>query len=168
MIVSAIAAVSENGIIGRKGELPWHLPDDLKFFQRTTLGHHVIMGRKNWDSIPLKYRPLKGRVNVVISRQTGLKADGATVVPSLAAALGLAEKAGDQEAFVIGGGEIFRLAFGDGLIDRVYLTRVHAQVDGDVRFGELGDGWKVVWTEFHGADERHEHAFTIERLERGT
>ncbi len=68
MIVSAIVAVSENGIIGRKGDLPWSLPDDMKFFQRTTMGHHVITGRKNWETIPLKYRPLKGRPNIVVTR----------------------------------------------------------------------------------------------------
>ena len=95
MIVSAIVAVSENGVIGRKGALPWHLPDDLRFFQRNTLGHHVIMGRKNWDSIPDKYRPLKDRVNVVISRQRDYEAFGAVVVGSLEEALALAAHNGD-------------------------------------------------------------------------
>ncbi|MEO8069399.1 MAG: dihydrofolate reductase, partial [Flavobacteriales bacterium] len=90
MIVSAIAAVSENGIIGRKGDLPWHLPDDMKFFQRTTMGHHVVTGRKNWETIPLKFRPLKGRPNIVVTRDAHYKAPGAVVVTSIAEALALA------------------------------------------------------------------------------
>lgn len=166
MIVTAIVAAAENGVIGRKGDLPWRLPDDMKFFQRTTLGHHVIMGRKNWESIPEKFRPLKDRTNVVITRQRDYEAFGAVVVGSLEEALELARFNGETEAFVIGGGEIYAQAFRSGSIDRILLTRVHAAIDGDTRFPELGTEWHEVWKERHEADDRHAHPFTFTRLER--
>ncbi len=106
MIVSAIAAVAHNGIIGNKGDLPWHLPDDLKYFQRITKGHHVITGRKNYESIPAKYRPLNDRVNIVVTRNMHYDAPGALVVDSLASGLEVAHLANEQEAFIIGGGQI--------------------------------------------------------------
>lgn len=166
MIISAIAAVSENGIIGRKGDLPWHLPDDLKFFQRTTLGHHVIMGRKNWESIPEKFRPLKDRVNVVITRQRDYEAFGAVVVGSLEEALELARFAGETEAFVIGGGEVYAEAMRTGKVERLYLTRVHATIDGDTRFPPIGGEWHGTGLEEHPADAKHAHAFTFTMLKR--
>ncbi|QQR88272.1 MAG: dihydrofolate reductase [Flavobacteriales bacterium] len=167
MIVSAIVAVSENGIIGRKGDLPWRLPDDMKFFQRTTMGHHVITGRKNWDSIPLKYRPLKGRPNIVVTRNADFDAPGAVVVGSLNEAIALARHEGDVEAFIIGGGEIYKEALREGLVDRLYITRVHAHIDGDTSFPSIPTNeWKEVWREEHAADAQHGHAFTFQRLER--
>ncbi|MBK6541732.1 MAG: dihydrofolate reductase [Flavobacteriales bacterium] len=166
MIVSAIAAVSENQVIGRDGDLPWHLPDDMRFFQRTTMGHHVITGRKNWESIPLKYRPLKGRTNVVVTRAADYEAPGALVAGSLEEALEIARKAGEEEAFLIGGGQIYRDAFSKDLVDRVYLTRVHAEIPGDTSFPLLGAAWREVWREEHPADERHGYAFTFLRWEK--
>ncbi len=166
MIVSAIAAVSENQVIGRDGDLPWHLPDDMKFFQRTTMGHHVITGRKNWETIPLKYRPLKGRTNIVVTRSANYEARGALVAGSLEEALDLARNGGDEEAFLIGGGQIYREALGNDLVDRVYLTRVHAQIQGDTTFPNLDGAWHEVWRQEHPADERHAHAFTFLRLEK--
>lgn len=167
MIVSAIVAVSENGIIGRKGDLPWRLPDDMKFFQRTTMGHHVITGRKNWDSIPLKYRPLKGRPNIVVTRNAGFEAPGAVVVGSLSEALALARHEGDTQAFVIGGGEIYKEALREGLVDRLYITRVHAHIDGDTSFPSITTNeWKETWREEHAADAQHAYAFTFVKLER--
>ena len=166
MIVTAIVAASENGVIGREGDLPWHLPDDMKFFQRTTRGHHVITGRKNYESIPEKYRPLKDRTNLVVTRTPGYEAFGAVVVNSLEEALALARWNGEQEAFIIGGGQIYAEAFRLGVVDRVYLTTVHAQVDGDTYFPDLDERWKETWSEGHAADERHAHAFTFRLLER--
>lgn len=167
MIVSAIVAVSENGIIGRKGDLPWRLPADMKFFQRTTMGHHVITGRKNWDSIPLKYRPLKGRPNIVVTRNAGFEAPGAVVVGSLSEALALARHEGDTQAFVIGGGEIYKEALREGLVDRLYITRVHAHIDGDTSFPSITTNeWKETWREEHAADAQHAYAFTFVKLER--
>ncbi len=167
MIVSAIAAVAENGVIGRDGDLPWHLPNDLKFFQRTTRGHHVITGRKNYESIPLKYRPLKDRVNLVITRERGYDAPGAVVLHSLEDALHFAREQGEQEAFIIGGGQVYREALEKNLVDRLYLTRIHASVEGDTRFPTIKEAdWREVSREAHAADERHQQGFSFVVLER--
>lgn len=167
MIVSAIAAVAENGIIGHQGDLPWSLPDDMAWFQRHTKGHHVITGRKNYESIPPKYRPLKGRVNLVVTRNPGYEAPGAVVVPSIEAALEIARAAGETEAFVIGGGEIYREAFAKGLVERLYLTRVHAHIPGDTRFPEIVPAeWRELSRQRHQEDERHAHAFSFIIFER--
>ena len=167
MKVTAIVAAAENGTIGREGDLPWHLPDDMKFFQRTTRGHHVITGRKNYESIPVRFRPLKDRVNVVVTRDRDYQAPGAVVVNSLEEALEHAGSQHETEAFIIGGGQIYREAIAKGLVHTVLLTRVHAQVEGDTRFPELPPAaWKEVWREEHPADDRHAHAFSFVRLER--
>lgn len=167
MIVSAIAAVAQNGMIGNKGDLPWHLPDDLKYFQRITKGHHVITGRKNYESIPAKYRPLKDRVNIVVTRNANFDAPGALVVDSLAAGLEIAHLANEQEAFIIGGGQIYREALTMRLVDRLYLTLVHSDVEGDTHFPQLDPGeWTEVERTRHEADERHAHAFSFVVLAR--
>jgi dihydrofolate reductase len=167
MIVSAIAAVADNGTIGIDGDLPWHLPDDLKYFQRVTRDHHVITGRKNYESIPEKYRPLKDRVNIVVTRNAEYKAPGALVMGSLEEALAHAQAAGEPEAFVIGGGQIYRDAIGKGLVDRLYLTLVHADIAGDTHFPVIDP---ADWTEqqrvHHDADARHAHAFSFVVLDR--
>jgi dihydrofolate reductase len=165
MIISAIAAVAENMIIGNKGELPWNLPDDMKFFQRTTLNHYIITGRKNYESIPERFRPLRDRVNLVVTRDANYKAPGATVCTSLEAALDIARKAEQKEVFIIGGGQLYAEAFEKGLVDRLYITTVHARPKGDVLFPEIGKGWKEVWTEKHEKDERHAYAFTYRVLQ---
>jgi dihydrofolate reductase len=166
MIISAIAAVAENGVIGNKGQLPWTLPDDMKFFQRTTLNHHVISGRKNYDSIPERFRPLRDRVNIVVTHDADYEAPGATVAHSLTEALDIARKAEVKEVFLIGGGQLYAEAFDADLVDRVYLTTVHARPEGDVFFPKIGKGWKEVWSEKHKADERHKYAFTLAVLQR--
>ncbi|MBL7938957.1 MAG: dihydrofolate reductase [Flavobacteriales bacterium] len=167
MIVSAIAAVAQNGTIGNKGDLPWHLPDDLKYFQRITKGHHVITGRKNYESIPAKYRPLKDRVNIVVTRNSGYVAPGALVVDSLNAGLEIAHLANESEAFIIGGGQIYREALTMRLVDRLYLTVVHADVQGDTHFPKLdGDEWEELERKRHETDERHAHSFSFVVLER--
>ncbi len=167
MIVSAIAAVAENGTIGKDGDLPWSLPDDMRFFQRTTRGHHIITGRKNYESIPPKYRPLKDRVNVVVTRERGYQAPGAMVVHSLEEGLHVARLAGEGEVFIIGGGQIYREALEKQLVQRLYLTRVHTHVEGDTRFPEVPpQQWREVAREEHPADERHAYAFTFLTLER--
>lgn len=166
MIISAIAAVAENGVIGSKGQLPWNLPDDMKFFQRTTLNHHVITGRKNYESIPERFRPLRDRVNIVVTRTHNYQAPGAWVCASLEAAIDLAHAADQKAVFIIGGGEIYREAFEKKLVKRLYLTTVHAKPKGDVKFPDIGNGWKEVWTERHEADERHAFAFTFRVMQR--
>ncbi|MBL7982971.1 MAG: dihydrofolate reductase [Flavobacteriales bacterium] len=167
MIVSAIAAVADNGTIGRDSDLPWHLPDDLKYFQRVTRGHHVITGRKNYETIPAKYRPLKDRVNMVVTRNAAYEAPGAVVLGSLEEALEQAAANGEIEAFVIGGGQIYREALQKGLVDRLYLTLVHANVEGDTHFPLLDPtDWTEQSREHHPADERHAHAFSFVVLQR--
>jgi dihydrofolate reductase len=167
MIVSAIAAVADNGTIGRDSDLPWHLPDDLKYFQRVTRGHHVITGRKNYETIPEKYRPLKDRVNLVVTRNTAYEAPGAVVLGSLEEALEQALANGESEAFVIGGGQIYAEALRKDLVDRLYLTLVHADVEGDTHFPLLDPAdWIERSREHHPADERHSHAFSFVVLDR--
>ncbi len=166
MIISAIAAVAENGVIGNKGQLPWNLPDDMKFFQRTTVNHHVITGRKNYESIPERFRPLRDRLNIVVTRTVGYDAPGAAVCGSLEDAIAIARAADQKEVFLIGGGELYKEAFEKGIVQRIYLTTVHAKPRGDVKFPEIGKGWKEVWTERHEKDERHAHAFTFKVLQR--
>lgn len=172
MRISLLVAVATNGVIGRGGDLPWHLPADLKRFQRLTVGHTLIMGRKTYESIG---RPLPRRHSLVITRDRGFVATGGgeatgpvagtvAVVHSLAAALAAAAERGEDEAFVVGGAEIFALALERA--DRLYLTRVHAAVAGDVSFPAFDPGtWRRVAADHHPADRRHAHAFTFETWE---
>lgn len=163
MRISAIVAMSTNRVIGKDNQIPWYLPADLRFFKRTTLGHHVIMGRKNYESIG---KPLPGRTNVVITRDPFYLSTGCLIVHSVEEALALAHDQGDDEAFVIGGGEIYRLAM--DYVDRIYLTHVDVVIDdGDVFFPEImPNDWRIVSEEFHPADEKNTYAFTIQVLDR--
>ncbi len=129
MTLSLIAAVAENGVIGRNNKLPWHLSEDLKYFKRTTLGKPVVMGRLTWESIG---RPLPGRTNIVVSRQTDLAIAGVQVVPDLATAMSLGDIGDAAEVVVIGGGQIYAMAM--PWVTRMYLTEVHADVTGDAYF----------------------------------
>lgn len=162
MRVSLIAAVAENGTIGRDGRLPWHLPDDLKRFRALTTGHHVIMGRRTFESIG---RPLPQRTNLVISRDPSLRIDGAHVLPTLETAIEHARAAGESEAFVIGGAAIYALAL--PVADRIYLTRVAARVGGDAFFPPIDQAeWVEFASEPHAADDRHAHPFELLVLDR--
>lgn len=159
-VVSLVAAMAENRVIGRDGGLPWRLPDDLRRFKRFTVDHTVIMGRRTFEEIR---RPLANRRNVVISRDPAFRPGGVTVVPSLREALALG--ATEDEVFVIGGGEIYRLAL--PVADRLLLTLVHAEVEGDTTFPAFEDqGWVLAEEEHHPADARHAHGFTFRRYER--
>ncbi|MCW5899328.1 MAG: dihydrofolate reductase [Flavobacteriales bacterium] len=167
MIVSAIAAVADNGTIGIDGDLPWHLPDDLKYFQQVTRGHHVITGRKNYESIPLKYRPLKDRVNIVVTRNPDYDAPGAVVTGSLDEALEHARQADEREVFLIGGGQIYHEAMRRGLVQRLYLTLVHADIAGDTHFPVIDPAdWRELGRTYHPPDDRHAHGFSFVTLER--
>ena len=159
MTVSLIVAVSENGVIGKDNDLIWHLPKDMRFFKETTMGHHVIMGRKNFESIPHKYSPLPNRTNVIITRQADYTAAGCIVVNSVEAALEIANKNGDNEPFIIGGGQIYKLALEAGLVDKIYLTKIHHSFDGDTFFPELNSDWKQVNKADHKADEKHSYDY---------
>jgi dihydrofolate reductase len=160
VIVSLVAAMAENRVIGRGGTLPWRLPKDLQHFKRVTLDHTVIMGRKTFEEIK---RPLSNRRNVVISRNPGFRPGGATVVPDLDEALALG--ATEREVFVIGGGEIYRLALPRA--DRLYLTVVHAQIEGATYFPPVdADARALDEEERHEADEQHAYPITVRRYNR--
>jgi len=162
MRISAIAAMSKNRIIGKDNQIPWYLPADLRFFQRTTMGHHVIMGRKNYESLG---KPLKRRSNIIITRNPYFISSGCLVVHTLEEALSLAHEGGEEEAFIIGGGEIYRLAL--DYLDRIYLTTIDLITDGDVTFPEIDpDQWRVTSEESFATDEKNKYPFIIQVIDR--
>ncbi len=165
MIISLIAAVSENNVIGKNNDLPWHLPADMKFFKDKTMSHCVVMGRKNFDSIPDRFRPLSGRTNIIVTRQKDFSAEGVKVAHSIDEAIQLAKDSGENECFIIGGGEIFRQSVDKS--DKIYLTRIHHHIDGDVFFPELNKrDWKEISRREHPADEKNNYSFSFIELER--
>jgi len=167
MKVSLIAAVADNGVIGKDNDLVWSLPDDMSFFKASTSGRHVIMGRRNYESIPHKFRPLPGRPNVVISRNEEYDAGDAALATSLEAALDIARKAGETEAFIIGGGQIYSLALEAGLIDTMFITHVHGDPNGDALFPKFDrEKWTLRVLDDHPSDDRHEFSFTICQYDR--
>ena len=167
MRVSLIVAVAANGVIGKDNDLIWTLRDDMAFFKATTKGHHVIMGRKNWESIPERFRPLPGRPNIVLSRDAEFAAEGATCLTSLEAALAVAREAGEDEAFIIGGAQIYRLAMESGVVDTMYITHVEREYEGDTHFPEFAEAdWKAQPLFRHVADARNEAPFTVQRYDR--
>ncbi|HSC52584.1 MAG TPA: dihydrofolate reductase [Phnomibacter sp.] len=163
MTISIIVAAAENNAIGKNGQLLWHLPNDMKFFKNTTWAMPVIMGRKTWESLG---KPLQGRTNIVISRQQEGTYEGAELVPSLPDALALADSLQTHEAFVIGGGQIYKEAI--PLAGRIYLTRVHATInDADTFFEGLNWAeWHKVNSLYFEADAKNALAHSIEVWER--
>jgi dihydrofolate reductase len=162
MVVSAIVAVGKKLEIGKDNELLWHLPADMKYFKEITTGHHVIMGRKSYESIPNKYRPLPNRVNVVVSRQTDFQIEGALVTTSIDKAIEIAEAAGEKEVFIIGGGQIYNLAIKTELVDRIYITWVEANFDADTFFPIIDfTDWNEVSRMERKKDERNAHELTF-------
>jgi dihydrofolate reductase len=160
MRVSLIAAMAENRVIGAHNTLPWRLPADLKHFRQLTSGHHVIMGRRNYESIG---KPLPQRTNIVVTRNRHYCAPGCVVVHSLEEALQRAES--DPEIFVIGGAEIYRQALARA--ERLYLTLVHAAIEGDTYFPEFDpDQWDEISRERHEADEKNPYAYSFVVLHR--
>ena len=167
--LTSIVAATEGGIIGDRGGIPWNLPDDMKFFKDTTTGSVVITGRVNYLSIPEKYRPLKGRYNIILSKSGYLLEgtdDGAVaVVDGVVPALTKIRRLGRDSAFVIGGGIIYK-AF-EPYVDRVLLTVVHADIPGDTGFDlDSIRGWNLVSERHHPVDDRHAYAFTFKEFAR--
>jgi len=156
MRLSLIVAMSENRIIGRSGQLPWRLSADLRRFKQLTMGHHLVMGRKTWESIG---RALPGRRSLVISRNPAYQAEGARIVADLPQAIQAA--AGDDEVFVIGGGQIYRQAL--SWADRIYLTLVYASIAGDTVFPELeADAWHLAEASSrYPADQKNEYPYSF-------
>jgi dihydrofolate reductase len=160
--VTFVVAVADNGIIGARGGMPWHLPADLSHFKQLTLGKPILMGRRTWDSIG---RPLPGRRNLVLTTDPEWAAEGAERVSSLDQALALAAADGADELMVIGGAAVYRLALPRA--QRIYLTRIHASPEGDTHFPELdADAWEEVARRERPADERNAHDLTFVVLER--
>jgi dihydrofolate reductase len=162
LIVSLLAAVDENQGIGFQGGIPWRLPDDLKQFKALTMGHHLVMGRKTYESIRSS---LPGRTVVILTRNPEYQPDGCLTAHSLEEALELVRQRGEREVFVIGGGEIFKQAV--ELADRIYLTQVHGVAPADTFFPRLRpEDWLETAEVHHPADDRHEYPFTFKALHR--
>ena len=158
--LSIIVAMARNRVIGASGAIPWRLPNELQLFKRVTMGHHIIMGRKTWESIG---RLLPGRTTVIVTRQRDYAVPGAKVADTLETALAVC--AGDSEAFVIGGGELYRLAL--PLAQRIYLTTVEAEPAGDTLMPDFDQAdWCEISAEAFAADEKHAHAYRFSVLER--
>jgi dihydrofolate reductase len=154
-MLTLVAAIARNGIIGKDNALPWHLPADLRHFKELTTGHAVIMGRKTWESLPEKFRPLPGRQNIVVTRNAGYAAAGAKVVTSLEDAVAAATGA---EAFVIGGAELYRAAL--PLADRLQLTEIDTDFAGDTWFPARDPAqWQQVAREAHADGDGLTYAF---------
>lgn len=164
MILSAIVAMSENNAIGVDGGLPWHLPDDLKFFKRTTSGKPVLMGRKTFESLG---KPLVNRLNIVVSSSKELELpEGVLLFNDIDSAIERMTHEGTDEAFIIGGGKIYEQTLDK--LDRIYITHVDTYIpEAHAFFPEINkDDWKVSWEEKHQADEKHRYAFTFRQWDR--
>ena len=164
MIISLIAALDRRRGIGKDNQLPWRLPADLKRFRELTTGHHIITGRKTFESIG---KPLPGRTTIIITRNRDYSAEGCFIVHSLDEALALARTRGEQEAFVIGGAEIYAQAL--PLADRLYLSLVEAEVEADAFFPAWeASEWRVIETSEAAADEKNLFRHTFQVLERNS
>lgn len=161
--IAFIVAMDENRLIGRDGRLPWRLPDDMEWFRRHTIGKPCIMGRKTYESLPERFRPLPNRLNIVVTRRRDYAAPGTTVVHSVDEAL---EAAGDAaEVMIIGGGQLFTELLAQA--DRLYLTLIEAAESGDVYFPTMEPGeWIESYCQEHPTDDRHAYAFSWQIADR--
>lgn len=157
MTISTIVATAKNNVIGKDNDIPWYLPADLKYFKKITLDHHIIMGRNCYESIG---KPLPKRTNMILTRNPFYLVSNCYVLHSLEEALQIAEENGEEEAFIIGGAQIYEL--GMKYTDKLYLTEVDLEVEGDIIFPELNmDEWELLSEETHQADEKNEHNYTF-------
>ncbi len=160
MTISLIAAVSENYVIGKNNQLPWRLPADMKYFKEKTEGHCVLMGRKNYISIPEKFRPLTNRTNIVVTHQRNFKAEKCIVVNSVDEGIEIAQTNRESELFVIGGGEIYKQTI--DLAEKLYITWVHKKFEGDTFFSEINFSlWKEIERKDCEPDEKHKFAYSF-------
>lgn len=154
-MITMIAAAGENNSLGKNGDIPWHLPDDFKHFKNLTSGHHIIMGRKTWETFP---KPLPNRKHIVITRDQSYQAQGAIVVHSLEDALTYSKE--EKQCYIIGGGEIYKL--GLAYATHIELTRVHGNFEADAFFPNIDESiWEKVKSHTHESDEKHSYAFTF-------
>ena len=158
MNITLVVAASENNAIGLNNQLLWHLPKDMRFFKNTTWGMPILMGRKTFESMGSK--PLNGRLNIIITRNKNWVNEDITVVHTLDEAISLATKFSYKELLVIGGGEIYEMAL--PLAEKIWLTRVHTTIEGDVYFPKLNAEWEMVSSTQNVADEKHKFSFDFE------
>jgi dihydrofolate reductase len=162
LIISFIVAASENNVIGKDNQLPWHLPADMKYFKNQTWAMPVVMGRKTFEALG---KPLEGRTNIVITRKTDWNPGGVEIVHSIDQAIVEATKLDAKEIFIIGGAEIFSAALPSA--DRIYLTRIHHAFDGDAFFPELNqEEWKLASNKDFAADDKNKYALSFQVWER--
>jgi dihydrofolate reductase len=161
MIRSIIVAQSQNNVIGINNTLPWHLPADLKRFKAITMGHHMIMGRKTYESIG---KPLPGRTSIVITRNKELQFEGCIMAYSLAEAFLIAQKNQDVEAFVIGGADLIKQAISE--CDKIYLTTIHQDFDGDTYLDNLSTNWKEIEHTINEPDEKNVYTYSFVTYEK--
>ena len=157
MIKIIMAAIAKNNVIGKDNNLIWHLPADFRFFKQTTKGHTLIMGRKTFESLG---NPLPHRDSLVVTRNVAYSSDGITVLHSLESVLAYAEKKGLEKVFILGGGEIYRQSM--NIADKLIITEVHAEFDGDTYFPEIDtEMWKEISREEHKSDEKNNYDFAF-------
>lgn len=162
MVISHLVAASENNVIGNHNQIPWNLPNDLKFFKNKSWGMPVIMGRNTYESLD---KPLPGRINVVITTNKYWKRDDVTVAHTIDEAIKKACESDCNELFIIGGGEIFKQSM--NIVNRIYLTRVHTTIEGNVFYPALDESkWKLISEDPHPADDKHKFAYTFQLWER--
>jgi len=161
-----IAAATENNVIGKDGGMPWHIPNDLKYFMRTTLRHHIVMGRKTFEETFGEEKPLRKRTNIVLSRQENLSyKKGVIVVNELEKALEIADNNREKELFLIGGEQIYRL--GMPLADKIYLTRIHTELEGDTFFPSIdNNAWELTSSEIQENDPKSLYTYTFQVWEK--
>lgn len=167
MIVSLIVAVAENLGIGKNNDLLWHLPKDMKFFKETTSNHHILTGRKNYLSIPKKFRPLPNRVNIVLTRDLNFNEPNCIIKHNLDDAINFAKENNEQELFIIGGGEIYKQAIALNLVDKMYITHVHTRLEADTFFPKIDlEKWHITCEQFVEKDEKNKYDLTFTTYEK--
>lgn len=162
MKVALIVAIDKQGGIGKNNDLPWHMPDDMKFFKTTTTNHIVVMGRKNYESIPERFRPLPNRENVILSRNSNFTAPNCLVFNSLEACFEHYKEETERVVYIIGGGEIFKQALESNQVSEMFITHINHQFDCDVFFPNFDKTqWEQEMVLKHSEDDKHIADFTI-------
>ncbi|MBN8702025.1 MAG: dihydrofolate reductase [Bacteroidetes bacterium] len=159
MKISLIAAIATNNAIGKDNNLLWHLPADMKIFKEKTTGHCIVTGRKNYESIPEKFRPLPNRTNIVITRNPNYNAPGAIVASSVQEAIEIAKQKGESELFIIGGAEIYKQTI--DIADTLYITHVDGTFEADAFFPEITSSWKQIEKRDYVQDEKNKYNFSL-------
>lgn len=162
MKVSLVVAMDKQRGVGKNNDLPWHLPADMRFFKETTTGHVVVMGRKNYESIPERFRPLPNRENAVLTRNKDYQAPGCTVFHSLEECMENYKNETERTVFIIGGGEIFKQALDSGIVDEMYITHIDKSYECDVFFPDFDHSlWEKEQVLYHEKDEKNPANFEI-------